>query len=540
MRKIIFLITVLLLTVGGVTWLYFKNLSAANNKSAKIFNLIPNNAAFVFEFKNEASFYRIFKNFTLFKDVLGDTCFKQLSQLETVFVNNPPIAEGLNKSEIYFSLHATTPNKANFLVLAPLSQTFLNDNSTNDFIDLLNKNYAIKNSKHSKQTVYSITLNNKIFNFLIFQNVLIGSFNFALLQNCIFYIENNSKTETLVFESETQRSKNSIANLFINFTKLPDFLNNFSRCKNPENTAGLKSFNAYASLNINYQSNAFMFSGITLTDTTTKQYANLFLNQEPGILNLTSVLPIDAASYCAYYTSNPKKFQNNLQQYFKQQNVYQKLKNQINSISKKHEINIEKEFANVLGNDFGLVQLASGDKVGLISTNNTQRLSFLLSTISTQTNTNVGRFDDSNLLYYFFGDPFKVFGRPYFAMVNNYLAVCNSQLALQNFVQHYNQQKLLNFSDKYRLFQQYLSNKGNIFYFYHNKNAKAIVKSYLSNQAHQAFKGNLFNYQNIYGLSIQFSADKNKFYTNLYMNMLQKNLQSGSLSDSLFLDSLTQ
>ena len=283
-----------------------------------------------------------------------------------------------------------------------------------------------------------------------------------------------------------------------------------------------------------------MFSGITITDTTHKQYANLFLNQEPGKLNLTSVLPIDVASYWAYYTSNPKKFQNNLQQYFKHQNVYQKLKNHINSISNKHAINLEKEFSNVLGNDFGLIQLASGDKVGLINTNNNQRLSFLLSTISTQTNTNVGRFDDSNLLYYFFGDPFKIFGRPYFAIVNNYLAVCNSQVALQNFVESYNKQNLLNFSDKYRLFQQYLSNKGNIFYFYHNKNAKAIVKSFLSNHAHQAFKSNLFNYKNIYGLSIQFSADKNKFYTNFYMNMLQNNLPSGSLSDSLYLDSLTQ
>ncbi|TAH00229.1 MAG: hypothetical protein EAZ15_09610 [Sphingobacteriales bacterium] len=540
MRKILILIFVLLIAVAGVTWLYFKNISGVNNSSAKIFSLIPNNAALVFEYKNEASFYKIFKNFTLFKDVIGDTCFKQLSQLETVFIINPQISKGLNKSELYFSLHATTSNNANFLMLAPLNQTFLNENSTNYFTDLLHKNYGLKIGKYGKQNVFSIGLNNKVFNFYIYQNILVGSFDNSLLNNSIIYIENNNKPQSVLFETKTQRNKNAIANLYINFAQLPAFFNNFSKYKNPENTACLKNFKAYATLNINYQSNAFMFSGVTIADTTKKQYANLFLNQEPGRLNLTSILPVDAASYCAYFVSNSKKFHNNLQQYFKQQNIYQQLKNQINVISEKHAINIEKEFFKILGNDFGLVQLASGDKVGLISSNNSQRLSFLLSTISTQSQANFGRFDDANLLYYFFGDPFKIFKRPYYVVINNYIAVSNSRVALQNFVKQYNQQKLLNFSAKYVSFQQYLSNKGNIFYFYHNGNSKGILKSFLSNNAHQAFKSKAFNYQNIYGFSIQFSADKNRFFTNLYMNMVETKIKNVSLSDSLYLDSLNQ
>ncbi len=540
MRKIIILIFILLVAVAGVTWLYFKNISGENNSSAKIFSLIPNQAALVFEYKNEASFYKIFKNFTLFKDVIGDTCFNQLSQLETVFISNPQISKGLHKSELYFSLHATTQNNANFLMLAPLNQSFLNENSTSDFIDLVNQNYVLKNNKYGNQTVFSINLSNKVFNFFVYQNILVGSFDNLLLQNSIINIENNNKPQHLLFEVKTPSNKNAIANLYINFAQLPAFLNNFSKYKNPENTACLKNFKAYASLNINYQSNSFMFSGITIADTTNMQYANLFLNQEPGRLNLTSILPVDAASYCGYFVSNSKKFHNNLQQFFKQQNIYQQLKNQVNVISEKHAIDIEKEFLKIMGNDFGLVQLASGDKVGLISSNNSQRLSFLLSIISTQSQANLGRFDDANLLYYFFGDPFKNFKRPYYAVVNNYIAVCNSQVALQNFVQNYNKQKLLNNSAKYLSFQQYLSNKGNIFYFYHNANSKGILKSFFSNNAHKAFKSKAFNYQNIYGFSIQFSADKNKFFTNLFMNMVESKIKNVSLSDSLYLDSLSQ
>lgn len=540
MRKISILIVALLIAVAGVTWWYFKNISEVTNSSSKIFNLIPNNSTLVFEYKNEDSFYKIFNDFTLFKGVLGDTCFKQLSQLKTFFISNPQIGRGLDKSELYFSLHPTSQNNANFLLLTTLAPTFLNESSASDFINLLHKNHELKNSIYGKQTVFSTILNNKTFNFFIYQNILVGSFDSSLIRNSILKIENKEVSKPSFFDTQTQRNKNAIANLYINFAQLPAFFNNFSRYKNPKNTSSLKNFKAYASLNINYQSNAFMFSGVTIADTTQKQYANLFLDQEPGRLNLISILPTDAASYCGYFVSNLSKFHKNLEQYFKQQNIYKQLTNQVNQISKKHSINIEKEFLKVIGNDFGFVQLASGDKVGLISANNSQRLSFLLSTISTPKQNNISHFDDYNLLYYIFGDPFKSFSRPYYTVVNNYLVVSNSQIVLQYFVKQYNQQKLLVSNDKYMLFQQYLSNMGNIFYFYHNGNYKAIQKSFLSKNAYKAFKSNAYKYQNIYGFSIQFSADGNKFFTNLYMNLNESEVKKGSLSDSLYLDSLNQ
>ena len=539
MKKILFIISILLFVVSNVTWLYFKNLASESNSSAKILSLIPDDAALVFEYKNEDSFYEIFKNFTLFRDILGDVSFEQLSSLKSNFINDPQISESLDKSKLYISIHKTAKNKADFLIVAPLPKTYFKDNSLADLIQIFSKKFVVKTYKYANEEVYEVILkDNTSFKFIIRSSVLIGSYDLALVKRAIDHIINMARDVKNI--PEIPRNQNSIANLHINFSRLPDFISNFSRHKNHENLSCLKNFKASAILNINYQSDAFMFSGITIPDTINSQYANLFLNQQPGKLTLDKILPIDGASYCAYFVSEPKIFQRDLHNLFKQTNIYQQLKNKIENISKKHSINIEGEFSQVLGNEFGVVQLASGEKMGVVKIVNSDRAAFLLSTISSETQTRIRRYDDSKLLYYFFGEPFLTFERPYFATFDNYLIVSNSQPALKSFLTNYEQQKLLSQNEKYIHFQQYLSNQGNIFYFLHNKNAKKIINTFLSNQTNQVLQNKGFQYKNFYGLSMQFSADKNKFYTNLYMNMPDNKIASSELADSLYIDSLNK
>lgn len=540
MKKIIAFIIILFIAVGASSWLYFRNLTATTNNATKILNTVPSNAALVFQYKNEAYFYDIFKKFTLFKDVLGVATFVQLAQLKNILIDDAQLYASVDKSDLFFSLHKTANNKADFLVLAPLAQSFLNQYSTAKFLSLIKAKYTVNVNNFNSYEIYTVKLpSNKLFYFSLLQSIIVGSFNLNLVEETILQQTVANKLKTNQFNAETDRNKNAIANLYLSFAKLPDFLNNFSKYKNPEYTAYLKNFTAYASLNINYQSDAFMFSGITTPDTTTLQYANIFLYQQPGNLTLNRIIPLDAASYISFYVSDMRLFQSDLKLIFSQLNVFKKLKTQINAIAKKHSIPIEQEFLKVLGNEFGQTQLASGDKIGLISTNNSQRLAFLLSTISTPLSAKIARFDDTNFVYYFLGEPFKIFGRPYFAMVSNYLIVANSVKALNNFLAHYQQQQLISTTANYNKFEQYLSNKGNIFYFLHNKNSKAIFKDFLSKNAYHNFKSEAFKFDNIYGLSIQFSADKNKFYTNLYLNKLPQQTKTPSLSDSLYLDSLT-
>ncbi len=539
MKRIIVIISVLILGIAAVSWLYFKNLSATEYSSEKIFSVIPEDASLVFEYKNENYFYNIFKDFALFRDVLGDNSLEHLNALKLIFVDDAALSPSFLKSDIFFSLHQTDHNKADILIVAP----FANDAELTeaDFIAILRSKYKLNKDADVNNPTYEIGFNNKSnFHFIINHAKLIGSFDESLVKRSKELIQSGKENKNFLVDYKNQRNKNSIANLYINFSKLPGFLNNFSDKKNPSETFALKSIDATASLNINYQSDAFMFSGLTSVNQKATNYFNLFLSQQPGASTLKNILPYDVASYSFYYVSDFKKFKSGLNQLFQRRKESQKLKMQLDNITKKHSINIEKELLPVLGSEFGVIRLASGDKIGIVKTNNMNRLSFLLSTISSESADNIRHFDDSYLLYYFLGDPFKFFQRPYYVLVENHLLVANNITALKQFLKTYNDQNFLNRTDKNIVFQQYLSNQGNIFYFIHNSNAKAIIKSFLSGSSYRRFKSEDYNWHHIYGLAIQFSSDKDKFFTNLYMSKIPEKQNSLPSVDSLMRDSLYQ
>lgn len=539
MKKIIIIISVLILGIVAVTWLYFKNLSATEHSNESVFKVIPNDAAIVFEYKNEDSFYDIFNDFSLFGDLLGRNNLEHLNALKQVFVDDANISPSFKKSNLFFSLHQNQRNNAEILIVAPFSKEAGSD--PEEIIASLKTKFRLISDADANQPLYQLSFNNKsTFYFIIYQSLMIGSFEKTLVNHSKELILSGKENNSFKIDFKSPRNKNSIANLYLNISKIPDLLNNFSDRKNPSETFALKYVDAFASLNINYQSSAFMFSGVTKVNEKANNYFNLFLNQESGNNTLKNILPFDAATYSFFYVSDYKKFKQGLNKLFVFRKESEKLKKQLDNITQRHSINIDKELMPVMGNEFGVMQLASGDKIGVVKTTNTIRLSFLLSTISSEAVENIRRFDDSYLLYSYLGDPFKSFQRPYYIIIENHLIVANNTIALRNFQKNYTNQNLLSRSDKNIDFQQYLSNQGNIFYFIHNSNAKAIVKSFLSGKAHENFKSDDFDWKNIYGLSIQFSADKDKFFTNLYLSKIPEPQNLLPSVDSVLVDSLVQ
>lgn len=536
MRKIIITISVLVIAVFAAVWLYFSNISASESTTEKAFNAIPADASLIFEYKNESSYYDIFKDFTLFKDVLGEDIMKHLTALKNTFIDDAGFNEALFASELYFSIHQTSKNQADVLIIAPLNNKKLE--LSQEGINNLKLKFKVTEKLLDKTTLYTLTFNNQSkFYFTLAKTIWIGSFNENLVQKAV--LESSNKKQKF-FKGESfssVRNKNAIANLYINYPNLASFLAGFSKKDKPAETENLKTFPAFSSLNINYQKNAFMFSGITELEQK-GSYPALFLKQQSGKCTLLDLVPFDAASYLFYLVSNQQTFQNDLNTLFEKRKEIGKRKSQLQNISETHSINIEKEFPVVLGKEFGCIQVASGNKIGIVKTTNTGRLSFILSTISTSINSKISRFDDSDLLYYHLGDPFKGFRRPYYAIIENHLLVSNNMQALNGFLKNYEEQDFLSRTDKNLQFQQYLSNQGNIFYFLHNSNAKAVVKSYLSSKANKQFKGEEFGWKNVYGISIQFSADKDKFFTNLYMSKVPELEDVNPQADSLLLDSL--
>lgn len=533
MKRIIIIISVLVIIVFGITIFYFKNLRFSENTTEKVFNIIPADASLVFEYKNEVSFYDIFKDFTLFSDIFGKKHTDHLNALKSVFIDDESVSSLLSQNELFFSLHATAANEADFLVITAINDKLIKNHQ--QFVDLIKSKYVIEQEGAFFHLNFS---NDARFYFTFSDGLALGSFNQKLLEEVLAAKPNKENSFNLLKDNAaSQRNKNSIANLYVNYANFGKLLNNFSDKKNPIETASLKNFSAVSSLNINYQNNAFMFSGTTELKGNKKEYAALFLNQSPGKNTLAEILPYDAASYIFYYVSDFEIYKSGLNQLLVARKETDKKNAQIQNVSQKHSINVDKELYPAIGNEFGIIQLASRDKIGIIKSNKSNRLPFIFSTISSATGeTNIRKFSDSDLLYYYLGDPFKEFKRPFYAVIENHILIANNIITLKRFLNNYETQNFLSRTDKNIYFQQYLSNQGNIFYFIHNGNSKGNIKAFLSKSAFKNMNSDTFDWKDIYGLSIQFSADKNKFFTNLYMSKMPKPTEHKT--ESLALDSL--
>src|ERR1022692_3734046 len=114
MKKQIIITLVLLLATAFMTVVYFKNLSPPGMRTSQVMRDIPDNAALIFEFNHDKSFYDIFNGNKLFAAVIGQQKLGELDTLRKQLLLNPLLGRYFNGQNIFVSVH---PLKANAIDL---------------------------------------------------------------------------------------------------------------------------------------------------------------------------------------------------------------------------------------------------------------------------------------------------------------------------------------------------------------------------------------------------------------------------------------
>src|ERR1700710_2538897 len=103
MRRIIVITLILISATAYITVKYFKNLNTSGMHAGNITRTIPDNAALVFEFANEKSFYDIFTDNTFIGSLIGEQKLSDLNTARKVFFNNSTLDQLFNGSDIFVS-----------------------------------------------------------------------------------------------------------------------------------------------------------------------------------------------------------------------------------------------------------------------------------------------------------------------------------------------------------------------------------------------------------------------------------------------------
>ena len=496
---------------------YFSALSINNSNVEKALKNIPQDAALILNFRNDTSFYEIFKDYELFDAIVGESRAGEINQLQEALLKQPEFTEAISDKNIFISFHPNKADSVDFLYSINLNEHL----ELTDIEDALIKNPQFTSKKDNKTGIYTITIKSLPRPFFIFfePGVATGSFSEELLTRSINKnfpkIDENFVAE---IDKSSRQNQNSPVNIFINHNKIGDFIGKYIRGKVNGTLGLLTHLKGLSSLNMNFKSDALMFNGISKTDTSSPSYLNLFLNQKPVKNELKRILPDNLAYFISFGISDYTKFESKLHSFQNKRKELSKLQNQLKLVKDRTGVDLDKELLPYLGDEFAVLETSVRENFALIKLKNGREANFTLQLISKALNEEIGQLNHSNIFYYYLGDPLRSYSRPYFSIVDNYLIIANTTGVIESFLDNYRKEKFLINTPDFADYNQYVANQSNVFYFINNKNSERLINTSLKNKYALAFKSEDYGLKNFYGFSYQWSSDDGHFFTNIYVN----------------------
>lgn len=510
MRRIYITLAVLLIMMIGMAYLYFSNLRTETNANELSLNAATTNASIVFSFDNDKSFYEILSGQDLFQNLLGQRKSALLKNLRANFAENTEIATALQSQKVYVSIIPSTANNVDFLITTQLKNNF-------DALKLLKSN-KLKTDKQGN--FYQVNFADSTSCFVTIDKtlILISSSQTPIEA----YLAKMQKPD-LVFanyiKTNTTFNKNTLANVFLNFSKAPQLLKNIL---NTNIIGELSVFNkqlAYAALSYNYSTDKLLFNGYTVINDPSNYY-KLFSTIAEQKITINKILPEKTASYTFFGIKDYNEWYKSLNNWFITKKENDQIEKEIASINQKYRIDLKEVFPKYFKDQFITFQLNTGEKLGAIALNNGEKLSQLLLDLSAEYATDVRILKEPKIPYYFFGEPFKKFERPFYTIIDNYLVMANNASSVQSFLNAYSNNNLLINNTDYTNFRDQISSSATICFYVNNKNANDIFGRNLKPPYFKQYqsKSGLKNFD---AFCYQLSGDNGKFLTNLLMNKKQ-------------------
>ncbi|MFC4210311.1 hypothetical protein ACFOWA_03905 [Pedobacter lithocola] len=521
MRKILILIIALTAGVAFLTYLYFSKLNNENNAKDLALQSATNNAAIIFAFQNDKSFYQIIEGQGLLQQVLGANKTSFLKNLKESVVNNNALNGFITDEKVYLSILPDEQKELNFLITTQI----LEDKNFKQLNQLLQKQTALTTIK---KDVYKLKFNDSLSIFIGFQNqVLTASTSLKLIDDAAVRLTDNPFTEYI--NRNNLLNKNVLAHLYINFNHAPQALKYIIAGSLNGEISFLNKQNSFASLTYNFSEEKILFSGTTEL-VATENYLKIFENDAAQNISITNLLPDNTANYSLFSFSDYKLWNKKLSNWQSLIKETKKVDATINAVRNNYRVDLKAVFLPYVKNQFISFQLSTTEKLGAISLSNGEKVKQLLLDVSADYSDEIKIFKSPDILFSFFGEPFKKFNRPYYTIIDNNLVFANNASTIQSFLNSYKNNKLLIQLSDYQDALNQLSTTSNISYYINTKNSADIFRRNinLAYYKHLRADSGLKSFDTFY---YQMSADNNKFITNMLLNKYLKPQIPDSISN---------
>jgi hypothetical protein len=523
MKKLIVGIVLLFFAIVTMAYLYFSRLHTDQHTTDIGLQAAVANTGFIFAFENEKGITDILKEQQLFQEILGTDKYKQLSALKKHLLALPRMQQLAYQQNIYIGFVPDGNRDIDFLCITQISNQqdipLMLHSLKAGGIGITNLNKLIK-----------LTLaDSNVFYLGIKENLAVLSASEKQTAAALAKVADKKDEQFMEYILASKRfSKNSLAQLYINYNSIPGLLKNIIAGKLTGELAVFDQQDAFAALTYNFSKEKVLLTGTTLPNNPNSYY-HLFSSLEPQKISISNILPDNTSTYTVYAIDNYTNWKKNLDNWFLNQHEDKKIADRLAGINSKYHLNLDELFPRYFKNQLLTFQLSTAEKIGAVNLSNGDKMMQLLLDLSEDYNEEIKVLKEADLLYAYFGLPFKDFKRPFYVIRDNYMVFSNYASTLQSFLNSYNNNKLLINSANYSSANNQLPGNSSITYYLDHRNATDIFRKNIFSPYYQHISAaeGLKKYDTfIY----QLSGDKGKFQTNVFINKQAEVLQKDSLA----------
>jgi hypothetical protein len=525
MKRIYLTLIILLLAMSGMAYLYFSRLNRENAYNEISLHAATANSGLVFCIHNDKSIFDILKGQDLFERLLGEVKFKELIRLKELAASNPALNVLMANRDVFISFSGGKNREINYLLC-----TQVNDEQQKPVLSAALQSAGIKVTETAG--IMKLSLNDStVFYLGLEKNLVLLSAREELVRSGLNVRSSADSDEFIKFIKVNHKlGKNSVGNLFIDYNKIPPLIKSIIPGSLYGNTAIFKQQDSFAALNYNFSRERLFFSGTTKINGA-GNYLNLFAALPPRKNTIDNLLPVTTASFRLYNIPDYKAWRKSLKDWLKLRKEDRKVQKTIESTVHTYRLDPEGIFPKYFKDQLITFQLRSAENLGAINLSNGDKVKQLLIDISTDYNEDIQQFKVSDLLYCYFGEPFKTFSRPYYTIIDNHLIFANTPSTLQDFLSFYRSNELLVSSPDYINLYAQISNTASVTFYVNHKNSADMIRKHVFTPYYRHFMAEK-GLGKFSSLIYQLNGDKTSFQTNLLVNTLAET-KDNSITDSL-------
>ncbi|SMD03569.1 hypothetical protein [Pedobacter africanus] len=523
MKKILISIVILFAAIVTMAYLYFSRLNTDQNTTDMGLHAAAASSGFIFSFQNDKGVTDILKEQQLFEEILGTDKYKLLRALKKYLLNLPGISQALDQQKVYISFRAGDKQEIDFFFSTQLG-------SQQSIKQLFASLQAGKIQAQTAKEISRLILpDSTVFYLGLKQDLAILSHSERQVQSVLTKDTEKKDDKFIAYIQESNRfTKNSLAQLYINFNDVPALLKNIIAGKLNGELAVLNRQNAFASLSYNFSKDKVLLTGTTLVNDQNSYY-NLFSSLQSKKITIQNILPATTSSYTIFAIDDYAGWREKLNNWFLSRQEDKKISQRMASINTNYHLNLENIFPRYFKDQLVTFQLSTSEKIGAISLTNGDKMMQLLLDLSEDYNEHIKTFKEADLLYAYFGLAFSNFKKPYYSIIDNYMVFANNAGTLERFLNSYRDNQLLISNPAYVSAGNQLPENANIIFYVDHHNSSAIFQKqvFLPYYKHLLSEKGLKKYESF---TYHLSGDKGKFQTNILINKQPEVLQKDSLA----------